>query len=109
MTIVIEISASVSLTVLDKPHSSNTGETYSPRRSAPKAAERNPRKVIPTWAAAKNLFGFLVSATTRSPRLLFPSSWRIWDSRSEISAISAATKNPAIPIKRRTRPISRRI
>ena len=47
-TIVIEINAKVSATLFDSPNSSNTGDTYLPSRSEPSAADKKPRKVIPT-------------------------------------------------------------
>ena len=57
---------------------------------------------MPTCTAAKNRFGLLVNLATRAPRLLLLDSCFTWESRSEIKAISAATKIPPTAIKPKT-------
>ena len=92
----------ISLLPADKPNSSNLGITNTPSCSAPRAADKNPHKVIPTCTAAKKRFGLLASFATRAPRLPLLDICLTWESRREISAISAATKIPPTAIRPKT-------
>jgi hypothetical protein len=70
---------------------------------APKAAEKKPASVTPTWTAARNRLGSLSSRWTAFPRRPpFSAIARTWDSRRETSAISAPEKIPPISTKATT-------
>jgi hypothetical protein len=69
---------------------------------APKAAEKKPATVTPTWTAARKRFGSAISFWTARPRRPCSESARTWDSRSETSAISAPEKMPPINTKTNT-------
>ena len=70
---------------------------------APKAAEKNPASVTPTWTAARKRLGSLSSRCTALPRRPPLSAIpRTWDSRRETRAISAPEKTPPIRTKATT-------
>ena len=98
----IDTIETISLLPADKPNSSNLGITNTPSCSAPRAADKNPHKVIPTCAAARKRFGLPASFATCAPRLPLLDICLTWESRREIRAISAATKIPPTAISPKT-------
>lgn len=85
------------------PHPSRTGANSGPSASAPRAADSTVATVTPTWMADRKRLGSRASFCTRAPRRPSRLRRRIWLSRRETIAISAAAKNPPIRMNMRTR------
>ena len=98
---VISTSATVAATLADRPSRCSTGARSSDRVTPPNAADRKPARVTPICTADRKRLGFSVSRAMVWPRLPRWASWRIWLSRSDTSAISAAAKMPPIRMKTR--------
>ena len=96
---VIRIRAMVSATGLARPIRCSTGDRSSASVAPPNAADRNPATVTPICTAERKRLGFSASRATVCPRLLRWDSWRIWLSRSDTRAISAAAKIPPTTMK----------
>ena len=92
------VPASPALTPRASSHRAKGSESV----LAPKAAEKKPAKVTPTWTAARNWFGSLSSFCTALPRRPVSAIARTWDSRRETRAISAPAKTPPIMMKTTT-------
>ena len=72
------------------------------RVAAPNAPDSRVASVTPIWTADRNRLGFPASLAARWPRLPRRASDRIWPSRSDTSAISAAAKKPPMRMITRT-------
>src|SRR5687767_6027637 len=100
---VTRTKATVSESRADRPRVSSHRANGADNVLAPKAAEKKPAKVTPTWTAARNRFGSLSSRWTAFPRRPPLSAIpRTWDSRRETRAISAPEKMPPIRTKATT-------
>src|SRR6478752_333465 len=86
----------------ERPQPRSTGARSSAKAEAPKAADRNPARVTPTWAAARNRFGSACRAATFSPRRPRWASALTWPSRSDTSAVSDPEKKPPSTRKKPT-------
>ncbi len=73
--------------------------------TAPNALDSSAVDVTPICTAARKRFGSPTSLATAAPRRPVSARPRTWLSRSETSAISAATKTPSMTIRSRTIPM----
>src|SRR5215212_4654530 len=94
--------ARVPATPSETPRVSSQRAKGSDNVLAPKAAEKKPAKVTPTWTAARNWLGSLRSRCTACPRLPVSAIARTCDSRRETRAISAPENTPPIRTKATT-------
>src|SRR3954468_8519269 len=103
MAMVTSTNASVSARPSRMPRATSQSANGWERVLAPKAAEKKPARVTPTWTAARKRLGSLSSRWTACPRRPPLSAIaRTWDSRSETRAISAPEKAPPIRTKTTT-------